>query len=1212
VSRQALQDVYQKLLVMDLEFALDKKIEQELWNHAFKNQISTLQNQAKDKQSQKRGEVQASLNLFLETASGFYLQLLQELCSTFELDLPFRKKASCFGIMKEYSPVNLKIKLPKRSSCMYICQHCLVHLGDIARYRQQTDQAQAYYRHAARLVPYNGQPYNQLAILDAAKGNKLSTVFYYIRSIAVKHPFPVAATNLEKLYAKISKDSHEYRSKLTSSDLVNIFLQLHTFTHLCIHLTKAKSHIEKILLNLPSIVSSASFSSYQLVQMIAINLYALYHAKRRLSGCRGGAGEPGDENSVAATTANVAEPLVSHDQQMAYDLMFGFTVSVFEALLQATPKHESKAKESPTLAALKVIFDWLRSEPDVLSDPTFERATIWLNVSKLLNVLQSSASTKESSLDLQKYAKTPLPEDNDLECFLPVNRALSELDFCSTPAGTDILSDEVEVRLRCQRLFSAGFWLAEEFPSLNLLNVQRLSSGRLEFSTQLQAESCDGLNGDHAADLKTNRQSVAIQKSTVSNGTMATSGQPHDEKINRAATAAAFGISRRPNQLHKKDAEDLIQVPERSDASVMVNPIWSDIMMGGDDRAQEATWRSAADQEPVRPSVPSGYVSNIRHPLPFQFQTHPNQMSSVMFQRPPYGETCPPPSMPRGGVPVSGYDATFGSPAAFGPRFIPGGMPVDVGIQSTDISRSMGPTFDPYSGIYRCQGTPTAQHPVGIPKMYPIGQPMGFHHPPPLQPQCLPSSVYMARPPPDGTGFGNPIRIPNVSSIVTTTTAVPPSHHQWQAPNPMAPFPMFSHLMSGMQPPSQQMESSYIAAVAGGGSLLPQHAQQLQQQLQNAATGAGGGSCVSPDLELMEASLLISNPRNSSPLSQHQQITGTANFTHHRFASNSPLPLVSDFSESSGQQLAALSPGTGEGQHVTAFSRSPPIDSLQLSRSLPTTVKFGSGLLQPGSVGSDSGFFGQMPRSPFNATTPANSLFQSSNMAATSFFGQEDRKVGFKPPEDALSSPLPYSKTSGIGFGFGSQNEKRSSTGNLSSSSLFTSSDEDRQEQQLAVTNTYSLFSQSPWPLGISTGGGQSVDGTSSHRSSPFDSSNSGSLRATPDPYLSDDRSSVTGVGAGGGATSAFGGLGLFTRQTAASSIVPASNAPWRTMSTVGSSSSGAIDSAVGSGRMTVVDNSGIDMSTLTANMQSLWSGGPSPLEKLLEQQKQQRQSTPR
>lgn len=31
MSRQALQDKYQKLLVMDLEYALDKKVEQELY-----------------------------------------------------------------------------------------------------------------------------------------------------------------------------------------------------------------------------------------------------------------------------------------------------------------------------------------------------------------------------------------------------------------------------------------------------------------------------------------------------------------------------------------------------------------------------------------------------------------------------------------------------------------------------------------------------------------------------------------------------------------------------------------------------------------------------------------------------------------------------------------------------------------------------------------------------------------------------------------------------------------------------------------------------------------------------------------------------------------------------------------------------------------------------------------------------------------------------
>ncbi len=45
------------------------------WNHAFKNQITTLQSQAKNRANPNRNEVQANLSLFLEAASGFYTQV---------------------------------------------------------------------------------------------------------------------------------------------------------------------------------------------------------------------------------------------------------------------------------------------------------------------------------------------------------------------------------------------------------------------------------------------------------------------------------------------------------------------------------------------------------------------------------------------------------------------------------------------------------------------------------------------------------------------------------------------------------------------------------------------------------------------------------------------------------------------------------------------------------------------------------------------------------------------------------------------------------------------------------------------------------------------------------------------------------------------------------------------------------------------------------
>ena len=45
-------------------------------------------------------------------------------------------------------------------------KHILVHLGDIARYKKDMKQAEIFYTHAAQLIPTNGQPFNQLALLD--------------------------------------------------------------------------------------------------------------------------------------------------------------------------------------------------------------------------------------------------------------------------------------------------------------------------------------------------------------------------------------------------------------------------------------------------------------------------------------------------------------------------------------------------------------------------------------------------------------------------------------------------------------------------------------------------------------------------------------------------------------------------------------------------------------------------------------------------------------------------------------------------------------------------------------------------------------------------------------------------------------------------------------------------------------------------------------
>ncbi|XP_074654858.1 uncharacterized protein LOC141908640 isoform X2 [Tubulanus polymorphus] len=485
-SRQSLQDIYQKLLVVDLEYALDKKVEQDLWNHVFKNQINAMQSQAKDRQNVKKSEIQASLNLFLETSSGFYVQLLEELCSAFKLDLPFRKQASFYGVLKESSTVK-GIKMPKRVSAMYIVQYALVHLGDIARYRQQIDQAQTYYRHAASLVPSNGQPYNQLAILEAAKGNKLATVFYYIRSLAVKHPFPVAATNLEKFYTKASREPiGDAKGKLSMNSIVSYYLHFHALIHLCLDLDLAKKLSDRIINNLVVHINSASFNAYRLVQVVSINMYALHRLQK-------------DKKDQ-----------LNAQQERCLELMLNFTVSLLDQFLCNIPKQEQKAKDYHTLPAIKLLLDWVKLNDQCLTKQTFKNSAIFFNLSRLLNNIQSPDAAK---VDLETYTNWPLPEDLDTIGFKPLDEYQSALDF--NKKLSDVVTVETENRLRCHRLLEHGKWISENFPSLNLLSVQALKSGKLQFRVPgahvKLVTGSDSENEKTGADKKTSRQNVAIQ-----------------------------------------------------------------------------------------------------------------------------------------------------------------------------------------------------------------------------------------------------------------------------------------------------------------------------------------------------------------------------------------------------------------------------------------------------------------------------------------------------------------------------------------------------------------------------------------------------------------------------------------------------------------------------------------------------------------------------
>ncbi|XP_010162101.1 protein SMG7 isoform X4 [Antrostomus carolinensis] len=442
-SRQALQDLYQKMLVTDLEYALDKKVEQDLWNHAFKNQITTLQGQAKNRANPNRSEVQANLSLFLEAASGFYTQLLQELCTVFNVDLPCRVKSSQLGIISNKQTHTSAIVKPQSSSCSYICQHCLVHLGDIARYRNQTSQAESYYRHAAQLVPSNGQPYNQLAILASSKGDHLTTIFYYCRSIAVKFPFPAASTNLQKALSKALESRDEVKTRWSVSDFIKAFIKFHGHVYLSKSLEKLSPLREKLEEQFKRLLFQKAFNSQQLVHITVINLFQLHHLRD--------------------FSNETEQHSYSQDEQLCWTQLLALFMSFLGVLCKCPLQNDYQEDSGAAypLPAVKVSMDWLKLRPSVFQEAVVdERRYIWPWLISLLNSFQPHEE------DLSNNNATPLPEEFELQGFLALRPSFRNLDFSKGHQAITGDKEGQQRRIRQQRLIFTGKWIADNQPRL--------------------------------------------------------------------------------------------------------------------------------------------------------------------------------------------------------------------------------------------------------------------------------------------------------------------------------------------------------------------------------------------------------------------------------------------------------------------------------------------------------------------------------------------------------------------------------------------------------------------------------------------------------------------------------------------------------------------------------------------------------------------------
>eukprot|EP00096_Caligus_rogercresseyi_P010507 TRINITY_DN3857_c0_g1_i1.p1 TRINITY_DN3857_c0_g1~~TRINITY_DN3857_c0_g1_i1.p1 ORF type:complete len:690 (-),score=224.42 TRINITY_DN3857_c0_g1_i1:107-2176(-) len=442
-SLQDLQITLKSILLHDLAYALNKKVDLDLWNYGFKGYMAYLEGLKEKRGSLKTVKMNAKIKLtwFLEMASGFYLMLLEELCSTYNLDYPFLGRRLSYGFMEkllereeEGAACSNVDPVLHRNNCDYIAQHCLVHLGDLARYRRQIRKAETYYRQAIQISPSSGHAYNQIALLEANRGNKLASVFYYVRSLAVKYPFPAASTNLMTILSRFLSSTPS--KIINAATFTPAFLRLEAYLGYSSRLKSAKALRQECNESLTSLIATESLQTWELIQIVAICLFRL---------------EDFVQDSPSKAESRIQE------------ISTEFLASLLNSLL--LPVYTTKQGGEPLLEyfglpVIKILLEWIIIHPWILNQRRFLlKKQIWPGLSTLLNQLLKM----EAIATFKDPGDLILPEEFDLQGFLPLSggKTSASLPSQKTSSGCE-QKDSSLLLLRAKRLLRMGEALSSE------------------------------------------------------------------------------------------------------------------------------------------------------------------------------------------------------------------------------------------------------------------------------------------------------------------------------------------------------------------------------------------------------------------------------------------------------------------------------------------------------------------------------------------------------------------------------------------------------------------------------------------------------------------------------------------------------------------------------------------------------------------------------
>eukprot|EP00053_Salpingoeca_punica_P015686 m.144974 g.144974 ORF g.144974 m.144974 type:complete len:756 (+) comp16777_c0_seq3:128-2395(+) len=439
----------------DLAQAREHDVFRLLWKHAFYNVIDEFRRlRKKEQQADFPEPLRLAFLEFLLEASGFFHHLIGYLRDAFRLSLRGKVDYHVWGSSNNGSePHHQHQQQQLQHIAMECCHQCLVYLGDLARYREMFateptppshshapshSEATRYYIQALLVLPGDGTPHNQLAILAGAGPDRtLSALYHYFRCVSSVKVFSHAEPNLQSLLATSQKPKTPQQALLDPFDrLKDAYLKVVYILYGRHKLEAFDTKCDDAVLTLQQYLErgdgSIAHKSETMFHVIVANI-ALHH--RELS-----------------TPSDVASLYIDLCRHLAIRLGCEVCQWVCGLLVAEPPFDEDHIHAA--LCAVKTFMVWLET-PDMSQCLADSRTTLvvrklWGSLAQLLSLI--SRPLREQS---EEWDFTALSEDLELLGLAPLSGYLKRLKFTE-------LDRDSEKHQRLLALRSLGVRLASQ------------------------------------------------------------------------------------------------------------------------------------------------------------------------------------------------------------------------------------------------------------------------------------------------------------------------------------------------------------------------------------------------------------------------------------------------------------------------------------------------------------------------------------------------------------------------------------------------------------------------------------------------------------------------------------------------------------------------------------------------------------------------------